>query len=58
MRTAVDALGSQRERRRRDEPVLVGARPRVDDEGGGSDVDPEPGLAEPGQSSHLRRRAG
>ena len=50
---AVDALGGQRERRRRDEPTLVRARPRVDDEGGRSGVDPEPGLAEPRQSRSL-----
>ncbi len=54
---AVDALGSQRERRRRDEPTLVRARPGVDDEGGRSGVDPEPGLAEPRQSRHEPRSA-
>ena len=53
---AVDALGSEPERRRRDEPVLVRARPRVDDEARLSELDPEPRLPEPGQSRPELRR--
>ena len=44
----VDVLGRERPRRRRDEPQLVRAGPRVDDDAYALDLEPEPRLAEPG----------
>ena len=50
---AVDAVGGERERRRRDEPILVRAHPRIDDE-----ARAPTSIRNPAWPSHVSRPAG